>query len=152
MTTIREQIHTSLPIDEAFAYIADFQSSQEWDPGVESAERTDSGEVGVGASYRLAVKMGGRVAPMEYTISRFEPPNRVVLDGTGSRVTAIDDIRFAEQDGGTTVDYIADIRLGGLLRFVQPFMSGTFTGIGERAADGMKRTLDARAAARSSQA
>ncbi len=146
MTTIRKQLHTRLPIDDAFAYIADFQTSETWDPGVESAQRTDSGEVGVGATYQLAVKMGGRVAPMEYKISRFEPPNRVVLDGRGSGVTAIDDIRFAPHDEGTTIEYIADIRLGGLLRFVQPFMGGTFSGIGERAADGMKRTLDARAA------
>ena len=84
----------SLPIDEAFAYVADFANSQEWDPGVATAERLDPGPVGVGSRYRLGVRMGGRVAPMEYRISVFEPPTRVVLTGSGSGVTAVDDIRF----------------------------------------------------------
>ena len=80
MTTLRERIETPLPIDEAFAYVADFANSQEWDPGVATAERLDPGPVGVGSRYRLGVRMGGRVAPMEYRISVFESPTRVVLD------------------------------------------------------------------------
>ena len=30
MTTLRERIETPLPIDETFAYVADFANSQEW--------------------------------------------------------------------------------------------------------------------------
>ncbi|MEO6577474.1 MAG: SRPBCC family protein [Candidatus Limnocylindria bacterium] len=145
MTTIRKQIVTALPMDEAFAYIADFANSAEWDPGVETAERMNDGAVGVGARYRLTVVMGGRTAPMEYEITRHEPSDRVVLDGSGSGVTAVDDIGFAATPDGTVIDYTATIQLGGLLRLVQPFMGKTFAGIGERAADGMKRTLDERA-------
>ena len=85
MTTLRERIETPLPIDEAFAYVADFANSQEWDPGVATAERLDTGPVGVGSRYRLGVRMGGRVAPMEYRISVFEPPTRVVLTGVRVR-------------------------------------------------------------------
>ena len=86
MTTLRERIETPLPIDETFAYVADFANSQDWDPGVATAERLDTGPVGVGSRYRLGVRMGGRVAPMEYRISVFEPPTRVVLTGEGSGV------------------------------------------------------------------
>lgn len=149
MTTIREQIETDLPIDEAFAYIADFASSAEWDPGVESASRIGEANVpvGVGTRYRLEVKMGSRTAPMEYAISTYDAPNRVVLDGEGSGVTAVDDIRFERTESGTRIDYIADIKLGGLLRFAQPFMGGTFRRIGRDAAGGMEKTLASRAAA-----
>ena len=88
MTTIRERIDTTLPIDAAFAYVADFANSQEWDPGVGDSERIGAGPVGVGSRYRLGVRMGGRVAPMEYRIASFEPPRRVVLVGPGSGVAA----------------------------------------------------------------
>lgn len=147
MTTIREQIETDLPIDDAFAYIADFASSAEWDPGVESAERIGdaAAPVGVGTRYRLQVRMGGRTAPMEYEIATYDAPNRVVLNGEGSNVTAVDDIRFERTGSGTRIDYTADISLGGLLRFVQPFMGGTFRRIGEDATRGMKKTLADRA-------
>lgn len=149
MTTIRKQITTDLPVDQAFAYVADFVSSAEWDPGVESARRIgdDDAPISVGTRYELQVRMGGRTAPMEYEITTLEAPHRVVLTGEGSGVTAVDDIRFEEHDGRTRVDYTADIRLGGLLRFVQPFMGGTFERIGSDAAGGMQETLDRRAAA-----
>ena len=84
---------------------------------------------------------------MEYRISVFEPPTRVVLVGSGSGVSAVDDIRFESIETGTRVDYTADIRLGGVLRFIQPFLGRAFANLGRNAVDGMKRTLDARAAA-----
>jgi carbon monoxide dehydrogenase subunit G len=147
MTTLNERITTPLSIDEAFAYVADFANSQEWDPGVATADRIDSGPVGAGARYRLGIRRGSRVTPMEYEISVFEPPRRVVLVGSGSGVSAVDDIMFSEFEGGTVIDYTADIRLQGPLRLAQPFMGGTFEKIATEAADGMQRTLDSRARA-----
>ena len=147
MTTLHERIETPLPIDEAFAYVADFANSQEWDPGVVTSERLDEGPVGTGSRFRLGVRLGPRVAPMEYRISVFEPATRVVLIGSGSGVSAVDEIRFERLDTGTRIDYTADIRLGGLLRLIQPFLGGAFANIGRNAADGMQRTLDAQAAA-----
>jgi carbon monoxide dehydrogenase subunit G len=146
MTTLNERIETSLPVDAAFAYVADFANAQEWDPGVATAERIDEGPVGLGARYRLGVHLGRRVAPMEYRISVFEPPHRVVLVGSGSGVSAVDDIRFQPAGTGTRIDYIADIRLGGVLRFVQPFLGRAFATIARNATSGMRRTLDERAA------
>lgn len=146
MTTLHELIETSLPIDATFAYVADFASSQEWDPGVATAERLDSGPIGVGTRYRLGIRIGGRVAPMEYRISVFQPPTRVVLVGSGSGVSAVDDIRFERVAAGTRVDYTADIHLQGARRLIQPFLGRALASIGHNAADGMQRTLDARAA------
>jgi carbon monoxide dehydrogenase subunit G len=148
MTTLHERIETSLPIDEAFAYVADFANAPEWDPGVATAERIDQGPVGVGSRYRLGVRMGRRVAPMEYRVSVFEPPFRVLLTGSGSGVNAVDDIRFTRAEDGTVVDYTADIKLGGVLGLIQPLLGGAFANLGRNAVDGMQRTLDHRAAAR----
>ncbi len=147
MTRLHERIETPLALDETFDFISDFANASDWDPGVASSERIDPGPVGVGARYRLGVRMGGRVAPMEYRISVFEPGRRVVLLGEGSRVSATDEIRFeASPDGlGTSIDYTADIRLGGILRLAQPFLGGTFEKIGRDALAGMQKTLDARA-------
>lgn len=141
MTVLRERIETTLPIDDAFAFVADFANTPRWDPGTATAERLDAGPVEVGARYLLGVRMAGRVAPMEYRIVTFEPPHRVVLRGEGSGVSATDDIRFQETPAGTAVDYTADIRLEGLLRLVQPFAGRAFTAIGRNAAAGMRRAL-----------
>jgi len=145
MTRLHETIETSLPIDEAFAFIADFANAQHWDPGVATSERTDPGPVGLGARYQLGVRMRGRVAPMEYRITTYEPPRRVVLTGEGSNVSAVDEIRFEPAGTGTRIDYTADIRLTGWMRLVEPFAGGAFEKITRDALGGMQRALDERA-------
>ena len=86
MTRIHERIETVLPIDAAFDYIADFANSQT--SGIRArpiSRRLDDGPVGRGSRYALDVRMGGRIAPMEYRIRDFERPRRVVLVGVGLR-------------------------------------------------------------------
>ena len=74
MTRIHERIETALPIDAAFDYIADFANSQDWDPGTASSHRLHDGPVGPGSRYALEVRMGGRIAPMEYRITEYDRP------------------------------------------------------------------------------
>ena len=143
MTRIHERIETALPAEAAFDYISDFANSAEWDPGTASSRRLDDGPVGPGSRYALQVRMGGRLAPMEYRIHRFERPDRVVLLGSGSNVEAIDDIRVERVGERTVIDYTANIHLGGLLRFAEPFLGRSFERIGRQAAAGMATALGA---------
>jgi len=145
MTRIHERIETALALDDAFDFIADFANTATWDPGTVTSRGHADERPGPGARYDLEVRMGRRVAPMEYRIREFERPHRVVLVGTGANVAAVDDIRFDRSGDRTVVDYTADIRLGGWLRLVEPFLGGTFAKIGRDAAAGMERTLEARA-------
>lgn len=147
MPILRETIHTTLGLDEAFAFVADFANSRIWDPGTATSERVGDGPVAVGARYRLGVRMRGRVVPMEYRITTLDAPRRVVLAGSGSGVRATDDITFAQAAGGTRIEYVAEIRLTGWMRLLEPFAGGAFAKIGREARDGMQRTLDERARA-----
>lgn len=142
MTTLRERIETSLPVDDAFAFVADFANAQRWDPGVASSVRTNPGPVAVGARYHLGVRLGSRVVPMDYEVTAFEPSRRVVLAGRGSGIEAVDEIEFTAAAGGTRIDYTADIRLVGLLRIVGPFAGSALAGVARRARDGMRVELD----------
>jgi carbon monoxide dehydrogenase subunit G len=147
MAILRERIETVLPLDDAFAFVADFANSAHWDPGVASAERMDAGLLGVGARYRLGIRIGGRVAPMDYLVTAFEPLRRVVLAGRGSGVDAEDEIVFEATPTGTRIDYTADIRLRGVMRLATPFAAGALARIARDARNGMQRELDRRAAA-----
>lgn len=147
MAMLKERIETRLGIDDAFAFVADFANAERWDPGVASSERIDAGAPAIGTRYRLDVRMGNRVAPMEYVITHLDSPRRVVLEGTGSGVAATDDISFEPTQTGTRIDYTADIRLRGALRLLAPFAGGAFRRIAQNARAGMERTLDELAAA-----
>jgi carbon monoxide dehydrogenase subunit G len=86
--------------------------------------------------------MGNRVLPMEYRITTLEHDARVVLEGSGSGVQAVDDIRFESTATGTRIDYLADIQLTGILRLVAPFAGRAFASIAGNARTGMQQTLD----------
>ena len=101
MTRLNRQIETRLGIDDAFAFIADFGNAMHWDPGVASSEAVDTARSGLGSRSRLGVRLGSRVAPMEYRVTTFDPPSVVVLTGSGSNVEAVDEIRFAPSGSGT---------------------------------------------------
>lgn len=146
MTRLLETLETRLPIDETFAFVADFANAAAWDPGVASSERLDDRPPAVGARYRLGIRMRGKVVPMVYEVTAWEPVSRVVLAGEGSGVKAVDEIRFTPTATGTRIDYSADIRLQGWMRLVQPFAGGAFAKIADDAVRGMRQALEARAA------
>jgi carbon monoxide dehydrogenase subunit G len=145
MTVLRERIETSLPLDEAFAFVADFANAAQWDPGVVSSMQVGAGPIGVGTRYRLVVRMGRRTAPMEYVVTAWEPSHRVVLKGSGSGVDAVDEIRFEPAPAGTRIDYTADIRLRSWMRPLAPFAGGGLARIARDARDGMRDALERRA-------
>ena len=146
MPILKETIHTTLPRDEAFAYIADWSRQAEWDPNTVSVERIGEGGPEIGARYAMEVKLiGSRTGTMEYRITELVPPERIVLVGEGSGVWSEDVITFTETGTGTRVDYQAEIKLRGLLGLMQPLLGRAFDGIAKGAVSGMKRELDARA-------
>lgn len=146
MTTLREHVTTPLGREAAFAYVADFARQSEWDPNTVSSRRVDDGPLGVGARFALEVRVGNRSTPMEYRITEYEVPERVVLVGEGGGVWSQDVISFQDDPEGTRVDYEAQIKLSGLLGLIQPLLGRAFAGIAKGAVTGMKRELDALAA------
>lgn len=142
MTRIAEELMTTLKREIAFDYVADFAHQAEWDPNTVSSRRLDAGDLGAGARFALEVKIGRKVVPMEYRITEFQHPTRVVLVGEGSGVWSQDIITFTDVPDGTRVDYVAEIKLGGLLGLAQPLLRPAFARIGHGAVEGMQRELD----------
>lgn len=142
MPKLHEVIETRLSPADTFAFIAEFANAEIWDPGTLESKRIDTGPLGVGARYAVTVKVGENSAPMTYMIDVYEPDTRVVLVGKGELVTARDDIRFEPMaDGGTRVDYTADLTLNGWRQLATPFLSGAFRTLGDNARIGMTAAL-----------
>jgi carbon monoxide dehydrogenase subunit G len=142
MPLYAETLEVERPLDDVFAFIGDFANTRDWDPGVSDASKITEGPIGVGTRYLLDVVFGGRTLPMTYEVTVWDPPNRVVLRGEGSTVTAVDDIRFEATEAGTRIRYSADLRLKGLFRFAEPFLKGRFDETIRKAMAGMKAALE----------
>jgi len=141
MTRLHEIIMVPRPIDEVFRYTSNFANIEQWDPGVSASEKITAGPVQEGSEFRVVVKSGPSSTPMNYRVNTFDPPNRVVLEGQGGSVHAIDEIRFTATTGGTQIEYTADITLSGIAGVFQPLMGGILDSVGKKALAGLERAL-----------
>jgi carbon monoxide dehydrogenase subunit G len=136
-----DAIDLSIPIEEAFDYLADFSRAAEWDPGVVEAKRLTHGEVGRGSRFRVVVSFLGWRIPLEYRITEFERPARLVLVGGDSSVRSVDEITFVSRRGGTRVTYEARLELTGIRQLADPLLNLIFQHIGRLAVHGLAERL-----------
>ena len=92
MAHYRASLDTPRPPDEMFAYLSDFSSTQEWDPGVIEAERLGDAPVRKGTEFRLLASFLGRQIPLTYRIVEYDPPNAVTFRSESSTVISLDRI------------------------------------------------------------
>jgi hypothetical protein len=127
---------------EAFDYLAEFSRAAEWDPNVKEGSRLTSGPVGHGSTFRIVSSFLGRSVPLQYRVTAFESPRRVVLEADNFAIRSVDEITFEPNGDGSRITYRADLRLKGLLRLADPMLAAAFRRLGDRAASGLRRELN----------
>ena len=144
MASFTETIEVARPLDEAFAYVADFRTAQEWDPGIVSSRATTDGPPRAGSAYDVVAEFRGREVPFRYEIRELEVGRRIGIRGEGDKATSDDTITFEPAgEARTRITYTADLRMKGLLRVAEPFLGGTFAEMGRKALAGLEEKLDA---------
>jgi len=139
-------LETLLSPAEVFAYLSDFSTTEEWDPGVVEAERLGEGPVAMGTEFRLVAEFLGRKSTLVYEVVEFEPGEAVTVRGENTTVVSLDRITFERVGAGTRVSYDAELTLKGPLRLADPLLGLAFRRVGDRALDGLQTTLALRAA------
>jgi dehydrogenase/reductase SDR family protein 12 len=138
-----DAIDLPLPIKEAFDYLADFSRTAQWDPGVTEARRISRGPVKLGSRFEVVVSFLGRKLPLEYRITEFERPHRLVLSGGDDALLSVNEITFVSRPGGTRVTYEARIELGGVRRLAEPVVHLMFQQVGRVAVRGLRERIEA---------
>jgi carbon monoxide dehydrogenase subunit G len=134
-------VETPRPLDEVFAYLSDFSTTEAWDPGVVEAKRVNGAAIGEGTEFRLVAKFLGRANELTYRIVEYDPPRTVTFRGESSTVVSQDTITFEKLAEGTRVTYDADLALKGMLRAADPLLRLAFKPVGDRALAGLRRAL-----------
>lgn len=140
---VRLERHITVPVspEEAYDYVADFSTSAEWDPGIRSAIQIEGDGIGVGAKYELVAEFMGRPSTLVYETLEADRPGRFVIVGKNARFKGLDVITFAPEGEGTGITYVAEFTMKGLLRFAEPFLSGAFNKLADKALAGMEASL-----------
>jgi uncharacterized protein YndB with AHSA1/START domain len=143
---IERSVTVGHPVDRVFAYLGDFTTTTEWDPGTVRTERL-SGDGGVGTRYHNVSTFLGRETELDYVVTEHVPGEKLALRAENGTLVAHDTMTFVRTVGatgageGTTVTYRADFRFKGLVRFVAPLLAPAFTKLGNEAEQGMRDAL-----------
>ena len=138
MARYKTCIQTGMPVDSAFAFMADLRNFERWDPGVSSSHQVTGDGPAVGACY--AVIANG--TELVYSVTDFDYPHRIVAEANTDRLRSYDVITVEERDGGSLVAYDATLTLKGGYRILEPLMALLFRRIGSRADRGLQQALD----------
>ena len=82
------------PVADCFRYLADFSTTEQWDPGVFAADKTTPGAARAGSAFALRLNVLGRSVPASYRLIERDENRRLVLDGSGPGFTVVDTMDF----------------------------------------------------------
>ncbi|MFJ3769487.1 SRPBCC family protein [Streptomyces sp. NPDC090082] len=134
LITVKRDILVGLPLGDLIAYMEDFSTTEEWDPGTVRCVRVGEGPVREGAEWRNTSRFRGRTSELLYRLDIREP-GRLVFVGENKTVTATDDMTFTARSPTTTLlTYTASFRFKGLARLAAPFLRSEFERLGDEVA------------------
>ncbi len=134
-------VQTSAPPHEVAAYLSDFTTTNEWDPGTVRTELI-SGDGGVGTTYSNVSRFLGRESELTYEVVELVPGKRIVLVGTNKTVTARDAMTVEPAGDGSLVTYVVDFDFHGLAAVVAPLLRGPLRRLADQGRGGMQEALD----------
>jgi len=138
---IQRTVTSPRPIEEVFAYLADFTNTDEWDPGTIRTTR-QSGDGGVGSRYLNVSRFMGRRTELTYEVLELHSPARLRLRGENKTVVAVDTMTLTPTaTGGTAMTYTADFTFKGLAKLIAPFTTPAFKKLGDEAQASLRRIL-----------
>ena len=137
---IQRIVTVEKPLEKVFAYLADFTTTTEWDPGTVKTVRT-SGDGEFGTEYHNTSTFAGRQTELTYVVVDLVPNRHISLRGENKTVIANDTMTFRRDGGNTEVTYTADFTFKGISRFIAPLMKPAFTRLGNEAETGMASAL-----------
>ncbi len=128
------------PLDKVFAYLSDFTTTTEWDPGTVKTVLA-TGDGGFGTEYLNTSTFAGRETQLTYVVQELVPNQRISLRGENKTVIAHDTMTFRATGNDTEVTYTADFTFKGIARLIAPLMKPAFTRLGDEAETGMAAAL-----------
>ena len=137
---LQRTVTVQKPLEKVFAYLSDFTTTTEWDPGTVETVRT-SGDGSFGTEYLNTSTFAGRETRLTYVVVDLVPDRLISLRGENKTVIALDTMTFRETGGETEVTYTADFTFKGVARFVAPLLKRAFTRLGDEAEAGMAAAL-----------
>ena len=142
MAVVERTVTVSTPLSKVWPYVADFTTTEEWDPPTVTTRRT-SGDGGVGTTYVNVSRILGTEQEVHYRVVRCEASSVLELEGDAGSVQLHDTIHFASTpEGGTEVTYRAEFKPTGVAKLAAPLLPLALKLLGDRVAQSLAASLE----------
>lgn len=144
---IRTEIVTDIdrPVEEVFAFAADFSNLPRYDRWVESVMKTSDGEVGLGSTWTHRRVQGRRRFDASIRLAEFAPSERFSMVSGAKGFDVRSTMTFLPLDGGRTrVTEVLEIRLNGPVRLFEPLIRRQVPAQATEVHERLKGVLEAR--------
>jgi uncharacterized protein YndB with AHSA1/START domain len=142
MAEIERVIRVSTPIETVWPFLADFTTTEQWDPPTVSTVRT-SGDGGVGTTYHNVSRLLGTEQEVDYRVTRHVERELLQLEGDAGSVKLRDTITFeTTPEGGTEVTYHAEFHPVGIAKVAGPLLPAPLKILGDQVASSLAKALE----------
>ncbi len=141
MITLERVVVVDKPVDRVAAFLCDFTTTNDWDPGTVRTERTE-GDGGPGTVYRNISRFAGRETELTYVVEELAPGERITLRGENRTVVAHDTMTFRGNGETAEVTYLAEFEFRGIARLLEPLLRLPMKKLGDDAERGMREALN----------
>jgi uncharacterized protein YndB with AHSA1/START domain len=120
MTTFKNTVTIRRPVQDVFAFLADFQNIPTWNYAIMQTRKTSPGPVGVGTTYRQ-IRSIPRRSEEGFEVTAFEPTSRLEIHGDIGPFTATSSYLLTPIGDGTRLTNAVDLQpASGALRLLAP--------------------------------
>ncbi|MCB1687455.1 MAG: SDR family NAD(P)-dependent oxidoreductase [Halioglobus sp.] len=142
MTVLHETVEVARPVEEVFAYISDFTTTEEWDATATSARKLSPGAIAVGTQFEVVCALPVGSVTLLYTMEKLQDNALIVLNGRCAFFEVRDTITLSRTATGTRIDYRAEFQFKPLVSSVAARSSKGLQSMGRESVAGLAQALE----------
>ena len=131
------QVRTPWSAADSFAYMADLRNFARWDPGVRNVTQTMGDGGGAASVFDVTIAGVPKDIMLTYRTVEYDAPRHVLVLARSRVFTSEDRIAITPDGDGSIVEYDAQLRFNGVLRFADLALRPFFNRIADRAVNGL---------------
>jgi uncharacterized membrane protein len=125
MINVQESIVINRPIDEVFAFVANFENHPQWESNFQKVKLLSSTPSGVGTTYQCDMKLPGQTATSKFEITEYEVNKKIAFEGEPAGPAKPDgSFLFEAVPGGTKITLVPQPKFRGFFKLLEPLMAG----------------------------
>jgi uncharacterized membrane protein len=123
MTRVETSVLIDRPLEDVFAFIANVENNPVWQTGMQEAEITSEGPIGVGSTYSQLAKFLGRPVESTFEIVEYEDNHKIKGRSTSGSFPITFTRTAVSTPEGTKVSALIEGDASGFFRLAEPLLN-----------------------------